>query len=137
MKRTIDETKKKNVMKRIITELEEKVYRCRHQDFEALTTVETAKKLGISEAGVRRSLRNLIKKCPQLFPLLTKQQAFIQKCICERGLTHEEIAALLEVSENALKAQIIRLKKKGIYLEKPRKTVQYGEHMDAQVKNTF
>ena len=38
---------------------------------------------------------------------------------------------------NTLKAQIVRLKKKGIYLEKPRKTLQYGEHLDVQVQHTF
>jgi len=54
---------------RLITEFEERVFRCRHHDFGALTTKETAVLLGVSERRVRDALARVKKTSARiLFP---------------------------------------------------------------------
>ena len=124
-------------MKRSMTEKEEKVYRCRHHDFGGLTTRQTVSFLRIREITVQRIIRKLKRDFPHLFPILTQQQLLIRDCICEKGMTHEKIAAALGISLNTLKARIARLKKKGVYFEKPKKTLQYRAYLDDQIRYKF
>ena len=124
-------------MKRIITIFEEKVLRCIHHDFEGKTQQDAAIQLKCSQSQISDVINRLKQKVPQFFPILTKNQSFILNCICEEGLTHKEISALLGISENTLKARIVRLKKKDTHFEKAKKTLQYKEYMDVQVENVF
>ena len=124
-------------MKRLITHKEEAVYRCRHHEFGSMTTKETAERLEISEATVRKIMRNLEKKFPQLFPVLTRDQVFLEYCIISLGLTHQEIAKLLGISKIALTARVMRLKAKGVFLERPKRSLQYENWQDKHVKQKF
>lgn len=124
-------------MTRTITIFEEQVLRLVHHDFAGRTQREAAEQLKCSQSQISDAISRLKQKVPQLFPILTKNQLLIQDCICEKGMTHKEIAVLLGISENTLKARITRLKKKGVDFEKPKRTLQYGEHMDAQVRHKF
>lgn len=124
-------------MERVITEFEERIYRLRHQDFEGLTTIETAKQLKISEACVRHNLRNLEKKCPQLFPILTQRQALIRNYIIEGGYSHEQIAILLDISKRTVGVIVATLKKKGVCFERPHRTERYEGYLDNQIRKKF
>jgi len=124
-------------MTRTITQFEEQVLRLIHHDFEGRTQREAAKQLKCSQSQISDAVSRLKRKAPQMFPILTRQQAFIQKCICEDGLTHQEIAMLLGLNENTLKSRIARLRNKGVSFEKPKRTFQYGEYMDSKIRHKF
>lgn len=122
---------------RVMTEQEEKIYRLRHHDFGGLSTRETAGLLKITEANVQQVLRRLEMKCPQLFPILTKRQAFIQDCIVKFGFTHQKIAESLDISEDTVNSIVSILKAKGVCFSRPRKTLRYTEQMDGLIKQKF
>jgi len=124
-------------MTRTITVFEEKVLRCVHHEFSSMTQREAAEQLKCSQSQISDAINRLKRKAPQMFPILTRQQAFIQKCICEDGLTHREIAMLLGLNENTLKSRIARLRNKGVNFEKPKRTLQYGEYMDGKIRHIF
>lgn len=124
-------------MTRTITQFEEQVLRLVHYDFKGRTQREAAEQLKCSQSQISDAISRLKRKVPSMFPILTRNQLLIHDCICEKGMTHKEISALLGVSENTLKGRIARLKKKGVAFEKPKRTLQYGEHLDGQVRQKF
>lgn len=127
-------TKKRTIVEKLFLAA---VYRCRHQDFERLSTRETAKKLNISEAKVRQTLRHLKKIAPQLFPILSKEQAFIQDCITNKGLNHRQIALLLGNSVNTVDSIVATMKAKNVCFNRPHKTLHYKNYMDNQIVKKF
>jgi len=124
-------------MTRTITQFEEAVLRLVHHDFKGGTQREAAIELNCSQSQISDAISRLKRKAPGFFPILTRNQLLIHDCICEKGMTHTEISALLGISENTLKGRIARLKNKGVNFEKPKRTLQYGEHLDGQVRQKF
>jgi len=104
-------------MKRLITEKQEAVYRCRHHDFEGLTEEETAKKLEISIRMVQKHLTNLKKNTPQLFPILSKENAEAWGRWYVGGQTCAEIAEIMGTTEKAILERLQHVKKKMGYTE--------------------
>ena len=121
--------------KRRITVVEEKVYRMYTFEHQSQGTI--AIKLGCSKSTVSKTLTRLRKKAPQLFPVLTEEQEFIRLCINECGLTHQEIAYMLEIKKSTLHKIIRVIRQKGAYIEYPKKTLNYESWMDGKVVRTF
>ncbi len=124
-------------MERIITEFEEQIIRLIHHDFGCLTQQEAAERLNVSQAQVSRAVSQLKVKAPQLFPILTQQQAVIRDCIAEWGYTHQDVAQLLDISTSTVDSIITAMRTKGISFEKPRKTVRYENWVDKDIKQKF
>ncbi len=122
---------------RVITKLEEKIYRCRHHDFDGLTTKETAFQLSISESTVCRVLKKLEATNPQLFPILNYRQNLVYMWITKFGRTHDGIAHHMDTSVKAVNQIVAQLKAKGMSFAKPAKTVRYENHMDNNVVRKF
>jgi len=104
-------------MKRLITEKQEEVYRCRHHDFEGLTEKETALKLKIAVQTVREHLTNLKKNTPQLFPILSKENAEAWGRWYVGGQTCAEIAEIMGTTEDVILKRLQRVKEKMGYTE--------------------
>lgn len=127
-------------MQRLITKQEEQCYRLRHHDFGGLTTKETAEKMGISENTVRRLLKSVEVKAPQLFPVLTHTQHAVYSLYVEYGCTQRAIAIALDTAQSNIQAILDRIKKKGMPLLEPHgigDMVAYENEMDAQVIHKF
>ena len=124
-------------MKRLMSKLEERIFRLRHHDFAALSTKETAARLKISERNVQHTLWSLKKRFPHLFPILTQRQVFIKRCIADEGLNHKQIAILTGVSEATINTQVATMRAKGVSFARPTKTMRYEEWHDNQVRRKF
>jgi transposase len=127
-------------MKREITEQEERAYHLCHHEFHGHTVTEAAILMGVSVSQVRRLLRNVKQKAPQLFPILTKQQYLIFQLYVERGLTQRVIAEMLKTTQSNIHAIIQRMKKKGVKgldVTGIGDTVSYDSSMDKHVKQKF
>lgn len=96
-------------MKRIITEDEEKCYRLRHPDFMGFTTKETAKKMKVSIEKVRRLLKSLKQKCPNLFPILTYRQQLVYWLYMDKGLPQHRIAKYLGTTQSNISSILKRV----------------------------
>ena len=103
--------------KRKITKEQEDAYRCRHHDFEGLTEEETADELCISVRAVRGRLTRMQKVAPQLFPILSRENAKIWRLWYDRGITCAEIARHIGRTEGAVTQRLQRIKKKMGYAE--------------------
>lgn len=123
--------------KRIITEFEEQVIRLTHHNFVGLTQIEAAICLDVSQKKISETLSAVEVKCPQLFPILTKQQAYIRDCITDDGLSHKQIAVLLEISKDTVDSIVSTMKAKGICFNRPRKMLRYENWMDKHTKRKF
>lgn len=124
-------------MKRILTQLEETAIHFCHHDLVGFTTDEAAKILGLSQRRVQQLLQSAEQKAPQLFPLLTRHQAAIKWLINEAGLTFEQVAGVLEISVNSVSNVVKTLKEKGVHIERRKKTAQYQNYMDGQIREKF
>ena len=127
-------------MQRKITIQEEQVYRLRHHKFGRLSTQETAKRMKISTRQVRRLLKSLRKKAPQLFPILTHRQYIIYWLYTDMGLSQYQIADYLNTTHFNIYYILKRLKKKGMTFYKSHKTrdiITYEERMDNQIIYKF
>lgn len=125
------------ISKRTITKTEEQIYRMCHQDFGAMTTKTAAEELGVSQGHIQRTLRNLKKKAPQLFPILTERQVCIYKLISIYGCTHREVAIGSGISESTVDSIVATMRAKGVYFNSPHKTVQYKKYMDRVIERRF
>lgn len=122
-------------MERYITKDEERCYRLRHHEFVGLTTKETAKKMNITSEKVRRLLKSLKTKAPQLFPILTYRQQFICWLYIDKGLSQYKIAKYLNTTQSNIsailnRAQIFELQGFG-------DMVTYKEGMDNHIIHRF
>lgn len=127
-------------MKQTITKDEEKCYRLRHHDFEGLTVLETAKEMNIPVVKVRRLLKSLKAKAPQLFPILTCQQHLIYWLYTEKGLSQQKIAAYLNTTQSNICAILKRIKEKGAVFPELigiGDTVTYEKEMDNHIIHKF
>ena len=101
-------------MERHITEDEERCYCLRHHSFAGLTTKETAVIMKITREKVRRLLKNLEMKAPQLFPILTYRQHLVYWLYTKKGLPIHIIAKYLGVAYSTVWGLLDRAKKKGM-----------------------
>lgn len=123
-------------MKRLITEDEERCYRLRHHNFAGFTTGETAKIMGIPTGKIRRLLKGLKAKAPQLFPIITSQQFLIYQLYVDKGLSQHKIATYLHTTQSSISAILNRIKKKGMFFPKfygLGDTVTYENGMDNHI----
>lgn len=112
-------------------------YRLCHHSFEALSTREAAKRMGVTIRQVQRLLQQMRAKAPQLFPILTPAQYYIYACIVEQGLTHEQVANVLNCTLKNVDNHVQKIKNKGMSFDAPRKTIRYENYMDDKVITRF
>ena len=126
-------------MERKIIKLEEQAYRLVHHEHGGLTIREAAIKMKLREHIVRRLLKSMKSKAPQLFPMLTKRQYQIYQCYVERGLSQFTIAAMLNTTQPAIQATLDRMKKKGMpgIDINGATTVRYDPSQDRYIKRKF
>ncbi len=123
--------------KRLITEFDEKVYRCCHHNFRGMSQAEAAKKLNVSQSAVSRALDRVKAIAPQLFPILTPRQNLVHIHISDYGTTHEQVAQFLGISVGAVDKTVAQLRSKGICLSTPSATIPYASYLDSEVKRKF
>ena len=127
-------------MQQQITRQEETAYRFRHHDFEGLTTIETAEKMGVSKRRVNKILEGLKRKCPQLFPILTPHQNLVYRMYVEQGISQPKIAKLLGVKQQAVCETINRMRDNGMVIVEPEamsEVVPYNSEMDSYITRKF
>ena len=104
-------------MKRHITKEQEDAFRLRHHDFEGLTEEQAADELCISVRAVRGRLTRMRKVAPQLFPILSRENAKIWRLWNDLGHTCAEIAECIGLTEGAITQRLQHTKKKMGYTE--------------------
>ena len=125
---------------RQITKQEEQAYRLCHHEFEGKTIKEAAVLMSIHVSKVRRLLKSMKRKSPQLFPILTKRQYMILKLYLGNGDSQQIIARKLKTTQSNIAATIQRMKEKGIEgldISGVGNTVSYTPDMDKHVKQKF
>jgi DNA-directed RNA polymerase specialized sigma24 family protein len=123
---------------RIISEKQERAYRLCAGEFEGLATSEAAKLMGISVRAVQRLLERMEAAAPQLFPLLTKQEAQVLKYIEVDGLSQIDIADQMELSEPRVSQIVHSLIVKGkLRGPKQGRALSYDPGMDGHVREKF
>ena len=120
--------------KRILSKFEEKVFRTCHHDFEGLSIAEAAKKLVCAPEFIKAVLRQIKKKTPQLFPILTPQHRAIL-LMYDKHMSRPSVARALGISEKSLIKKIAFLRKHKFLWD--RKMDQYETQMDSHVKEKF
>jgi len=95
---------------------------------------EAAKKLGCSFLFVRATLRQIEKKAPQLFPILTPRHRAIL-LMYDQHMSRASIAVALGISEQELNREVAFLRKHKFLWN--RKMDQYDPLVDGQVKERF
>lgn len=126
-------------MTRHITERQEQIYRMRHHDFGSMTTGQVATILGITTHSVARHMWEMQKVAPQLFPILTKQQADVYHMFVNVGLEQKAIAKMLGMNKNHIATLIYRLRHhKNMYVPRRRRHVLYMPRAhDHQIRQKF
>jgi len=115
-----------------ITTQQFEAYKMVSGEHDGLTMAEAAKKMQITPRSVQRLLERMEEILPELFPLLTKDEAKVSH--------HFQFGGDMPVFSPDKLANIMRsLKKKGKNLGKgtPPSTVSYENHMDGKVKRKF
>ena len=120
--------------KRILSQLEEKVFRACHHDFGGLSIEEAAEKIGCLPGTVKLVLKRVEKKAKQLFPILTPQHRAIL-LMYDKHMSRTSIAVALGVTEQKLHKEIAFLRKHKFLWN--RKVDQYDPLMDGRVKERF
>ncbi len=124
-------------MKKNLSDKQEQAYRLVSGDFDGLPVVEAAKRMGISPQAVNRLLNRAEAACPQLFPLLTKQEADV-KALLAIDWTNLQIADQLQVGLGRVRQIIGAINdKQGTVRLPPVKIVRYQPFMDSQIKEKF
>ena len=98
--------------KRCVTKEQEDAYRCRHPDFGGLTEEEAADELGISVRAIRGRLIRMQKIAPQLFPILSRENAKIWGLWYDLGMPCIKIAEDVDLTESAVIQRLQHIKKK-------------------------
>jgi len=126
---------RENTMKkRILSQLEVKVFRACHHDFEGLSIEEAAEKMELSPDEVKLILKQVRRKAKQLFPILTPQHRAIL-LMYDKHMSRTSIAVALGISEQELHKEIAFLRKHKFLWN--RKMDQYDSSMDGFVKERF
>jgi DNA-binding MarR family transcriptional regulator len=132
--------------KRNMTLFEERVLRCVHHEFGCLTQEEAAAKLNVSPSTISRTLNELeerAKTCKPIqimFPILTKPQFEVYKCVVGQGLSISDTAEATGLTESTVNKMMTTMRAKGETIPKRSdlpKTKSYVPSMDKQVKHKF
>lgn len=124
-------------MKKNLSSKQVQAYRLVSGDFEGLPVIEAAKHMNITPQAVNRLLDRVRTTCPQLFPLLTKQEVDV-KALLVIGWSNQEIADQLRVCLSRVRQIIGAINdKQGTVRLPPVKIVQYQPFMDSQIKEKF
>ena len=110
---------------RLITHRQEQIYRMRHHNFAGLTTKQVAGMLRITTHSVARHMWEMQKVAPQLFPILTRQQADVYHMFVNVGLEQKVIGEILGISKSCVCVLIHRMKHKGMFVPRRRRHVLY------------
>ena len=126
-------------MKKILTEKQIQAYRFAAGEFEGLSTIDAAAKMGISIQAFNRLLQRAEKAASSLFPLLSAQEVDV-KTLLARGYNNYDLANQFGVSLNRI-SQIINslyAKRPGMVANnQPVKIVRYASHLDSQIVRKF
>lgn len=120
-------------LKRNITEFEEQVLKCCHHQFKAMSQAGAAEELGVSEATISRAIQSMIKRSRHcrpiriMFPILTKQQYDIYRCVVERGMTNAETAERLDIPVATVGNTLTRIRNKGMSVPRRRPVQSYHD----------
>jgi len=133
--------------KRNITYFEERVLRCVHHEFSAMTQEEAACALNVSPMTISRALADMeerAKTCKAIgimFPILTKHQFAVFNCVVGRGLSAKETAEELDLaSASTVNTIVATLRQKGMNIPRQKdmpKPVTYTPSMDKDVKEKY
>ena len=77
--------------KRLISKKQEQALRLCHHNHEGLSQDVAAARMGISQQAISKLLAACEKIAPQLFPILTKQEARLYHCYMVEGWSPEEM----------------------------------------------
>lgn len=103
-----------------------------------LTAAETAEKLSISVQAVNERLRTAEQICPQVFPLITKQEADVL-ALLDIGWSNNDISEELDLPDYTVSKAIKALQDKGrgVADSSPVTMQRYAPHLDSQIKEKF
>lgn len=123
---------------RLITKRQEQIFRLCHHDFEGLTQVEAAKRLGVVQSVIAESLEYTKKVFPQYFPIFTKFEMECYHYYMVDGWSVADIVEYLEKTENAVYKALQRVRSKGAHFAGPTgRVLSYDESMDNNVEHKF
>lgn len=124
-------------MKKNLSDKQVQAYRLVSGDFDGLSVVEAAKRMGITPQAVNRLLNRAETACPQLFPMLTKQEVDV-KALLAIGWSNSEIADQLQVCLSRVRQIIGAINdKQGTVRLPPVKIIAYKSYMDSQIRRKF
>jgi predicted DNA-binding protein YlxM (UPF0122 family) len=124
--------------KRTITEKQEEALRLCHHDFEGLTEIEAAARMGISQQAISKLLNKVKEIAPQFFPILTKLQAECYHHSTCDGWSPLEIAKYMYRSKWSVYKALQACGKKGLPLPDAHGDImKYTENMDDKVIHKF
>lgn len=124
-------------MKKNLSDKQVQAYRLVSGDFDGLSVVEAAKHMGITPQAVNRLLNRAEVACPQLFPMLTKQEVDV-KALLAIGWSNSEIADQLQVCLSRVRQIIGAINdKQGTVRLPPMKIVRYQPYLDGQIRIKF
>jgi transposase len=131
---------------RNITLFEERVLRCVHHEFEALSQEAAAEKLNVSAATISRTLNELeerAKTCTPIqimFPILTRLQFEVFTSMVKQGMSALQTAKALGLSEGVVNKMMTTMRSKGMKIPKRcsmPKSKSYTPSMDKDVTHKF
>ncbi len=102
-----------------------------------MTTVEAAADMGISVQAVNRLLARAEQRCPELFPLLTKQEAHVRDLMDNHGHSNRFIALRLGLSEQRISQISVSIDDKLGRRDQPIVMERYESHLDSKVVRRF
>ena len=120
--------------KRNLSHLEEVIIKWHHHDFVGLGLGETARLVSLTVSELKQKLKQIEKKAPTLFPILTPQHRAIL-LMYDKHMSRASIAVALGVTEQKLHKEIAFLRKHKFLWN--RKVNQYDPLMDGSVKERF
>ena len=120
--------------KRNLSHFEETIIRWHHHDFAGLSLEETAHRVFSTVPELKQKLKEIKKKAPQLFPILTPQHRAIL-LMYDKHMSRASIASALGISKPMLNKEITFLRKHKFLWN--RKMDQYSPILDGQVKERF
>jgi len=121
-------------MERKISDDEERAFILCHHDHHGRSVESAAVIMHVTVKEVKQLLRNVKRKAPQLFPILTLQHRVIL-AMYGQGISRAAIVEGLGITLSVLKRRVGFLRRHG-YL-RDRKMVRYQLHMDSQVVQKF
>lgn len=120
--------------KRVLSHFEETIIRWHHHDFAGLSLEETAHRVFSTVPELKQKLKEIKKKCPQLFPILTPRHRAIL-LMYDKHMSRVSIATALGISGLELHKEVAFLRKHKFLWN--RKVDQYSPLVDGQVKIKF